>query len=144
MRVLLVSGSGGVLLDMLALRPWWSRHDASWVAAPAADTAAALAGLPVTWEPDPPGAASVIAATWRALALLRRDRPDLVISAGRRLALPYFVAARLRGVPAVWVETLTQVGPPTGSARLCVRLARSVLVQRGERSDAGVLVGELY
>lgn len=26
-RVLLVSSSGGVLLDLLALRPWWSRHD---------------------------------------------------------------------------------------------------------------------
>jgi hypothetical protein len=26
-RILLVTSSGGVLLDLLGLRAWWSRHD---------------------------------------------------------------------------------------------------------------------
>jgi hypothetical protein len=143
-RVLLVSGSGGVLLDMLALRPWWQRHDASWVAAPAADTAVALDGQPVTWQPDPTGWPQAVSATLCAWRTLGRIRPDLVVSAGRRLAVPYFVAARLRGVPAIWVETLTQTGPPTGGARLCARLARVVVVQRPSRASEGILVGELY
>jgi UDP-N-acetylglucosamine:LPS N-acetylglucosamine transferase len=143
-RVLLVSGSGGVLLDMLALRPWWQRHDASWVAAPASDTAVALHGLTVTWQPEPTGWLQAVPATWYAWRTLGRIRPDLVVSAGRRLAVPYFAAARLRGVPTIWVETLTQTGPPTGGARLCARLARTVLVQRPARARAGVLVGELY
>ena len=30
--MLLVSSSGGVLPDLLALRPWWGRYDVSWVA----------------------------------------------------------------------------------------------------------------
>jgi UDP-N-acetylglucosamine:LPS N-acetylglucosamine transferase len=147
LRVVIVSGSGGVLLDTLALRPWWERHDTSWVAVPAADTEVALAGLPVTWLPDPPGWPHLAAATWRAFRLLGRSRPDLLISAGRRLAVPFFLAARLRGVPAVWLETLTQTGTPSGTARLAARLARVVLVQRPERVAAhrdAVLVGELY
>jgi hypothetical protein len=37
-RILLVSSSGGVLLDLLALEPWWSRYDAIWAAMRAADT----------------------------------------------------------------------------------------------------------
>ncbi|GIF20763.1 hypothetical protein Ate02nite_34930 [Paractinoplanes tereljensis] len=145
--MVIVSGSGGVLLDTLALRPWWQRHDTSWVAVPAADTEIALAGLPVTWQADPPGWPHTVAAVWRAYHHLRRSRPDLLVSAGRRLTVPYFLAARLRRVPAVFVETLTQTSTPCGTARLSARLARVVLVQRPDRVTAhrdAVLVGELY
>ncbi|MEU4240165.1 hypothetical protein [Actinoplanes sp. NPDC026619] len=147
LRVMIVSGSGGVLLDMLALRPWWQQHDTTWVAVPAADTEIALAGLPVTWQPDPAAWPHAAAAVWRAFRLLGRAKPDLVVSAGRRLTLPFFLAARLRRVPTIWLETLTQTGTPCGAARLHARLARLVLVQRPERVAAhrdAVLVGELY
>jgi len=131
MRLLLVTGSGGVLLDLLALRPWWQRHDTSWVAVWAADTEVALAGLPVTWERSATG-------VWRAIRLLRAHRPDLVVSAGRRTAVPFLVAARLLRVPAIWVESLTETGPRARVARL----ACEVVVQRPTRP--GVYVGELY
>jgi hypothetical protein len=147
LRVLLVSSSGGVLLDVLALRPWWQRHDTSWVAMPAADTEVALAGQPVTWQLTPAGWASMMPAVWRAWRLLRRDRPDLIISAGHALAVPYLLTARLRGVRTIWLETLTETGGPARSARVCARLAHTVLVQRASRLAAhrhGVLVGELY
>ena len=145
--MVIVSGSGGVLLDTLALRPWWQHQETSWVAVRAADTEIALAGLPVTWLPDPPGWPHMIAAAWRAFWLLGRLRPDLLVSAGRRLTLPFFVAARLRRVPTIWLETLTQRGTPCGTARLSARMAHVVLVQRPERVAAhrdAVLVGELY
>jgi UDP-N-acetylglucosamine:LPS N-acetylglucosamine transferase len=145
--VLLVSSSGGVQLDLLALRQWWQRHYTYWVAVRAADTSIALAGLRVTWQHAPYGWAQVPSAVWRAVRLLRRDRPDVIVSAGRGLAVPYFLAARLRGVPAIWLETLTQTEPPVGAARLCTRLARAVLVQRPARlatHKRAVLIGELY
>jgi hypothetical protein len=145
--VLIVSGGGGVLLDLLALRPWWQRHDTAWVAVRAADTEVALADLPVTWQREPAAWPHGVAAVWRAFRLLGRSRPDLVVSAGRRLAVAYFLAARLRGVPTVWLETLTRTDNPGGTARLGAWLARVVVVQRPERAAAhrdAVLVGELY
>jgi UDP-N-acetylglucosamine:LPS N-acetylglucosamine transferase len=144
LRVLLVSSSGGVLLDLLALRPWWRRHESSWVAVRAADTEVALAGLPVTWRPEPAGLVQLCAATWRAVAEIRRRRPDVLVSAGRGLAVPYFLAARLCRVRTIWLETLTRT---EGAAPLCARLAGTVLVQRESRLRAhagAVLVGELY
>lgn len=140
LRVLLVSSSGGVLLDLLALRPWWRRHESSWVAVRAADTEVALAGLPVTWQAGP---GWLLPATWRALRLLRRERPDVIVSAGRGLAVPYFLAGRLAGVRTIWLETLTRTGGPARVARL----AHVVLVQRSSRLGVhprAVLVGELY
>ena len=145
--MLIVSGGGGVLLDVLALRPWWQRHDTAWVAVRAADTQIALTGLPVTWQPEPAAWPHGLAAVWRAFRLLGHFEPDLVVSAGRRLTVAYFLAARLRGVPTVWLETLTRTGTPGGTARLSAWLARVVVVQRPERVAAhrdAVLVGELY
>jgi UDP-N-acetylglucosamine:LPS N-acetylglucosamine transferase len=78
--------------------------------------------------------------------LLRR-RPRLVLSAGTALAVPWFVAARLLGIPTVWVETLNLVDGQGRAARICARLSSAVAVQRSEqlaRHRRGVHVGELY
>src|SRR5689334_12703982 len=106
MRVLLVTGSGGSLLNLLALRPWWERHDTSWAAVAAADTTSALAGQPVTWMPASAG-------LWRAGRVLLGCRPHLVVSASPRAALPFFLVARPARIPALWIGT-----PSSRTARL--------------------------
>src|SRR5262245_28552132 len=128
-HVLLVSSSGGVLLDLLALAPWWRRQRTTWAAVRAADTESALHGQDVHWIRECP-AGRPVPALARALRLLRRDRPDLVVSAGSGSAVPFFVAARLLRVPSIWISTLNIVSTPGRADRLCSRLASAVLVQR--------------
>jgi hypothetical protein len=148
-RVLLVSSSGGVLLDLLALKPWWSRHDVSWVAVHAEDTAALLTGQRVHWEREqsahrPLGALS---AAVRSLRMLRRERPDVIISAGTGVAVGVFLAARVLRIPALWLETFNIVDAAGSASRICSRLASAVLVQRPSLAGArprAVLIGELY
>jgi hypothetical protein len=148
-RVLLASSSGGVLLDLLALKPWWSRHDVSWVAVRAEDTAALLAGHRVHWEREqsahrPLGA---LRAAMRSLWILRRERPDVIISAGTGVAVGVFIAARVLRIPALWLETFNIVDTAGSASKICGRLASAVLVQRpalvGTRPRA-ILIGELY
>jgi UDP-N-acetylglucosamine:LPS N-acetylglucosamine transferase len=147
--VLLVSSSGGVLLDLLALEPWWSRHETAWVAVRAPDTEALLSGHRVHWESEQSARhpIGVLAATVRILRLLRSERPDLIISAGTGVAVGVFIAARLRRVPAIWIETFNLVDVPGIASRFCSRLAAAVLVQRPSLVDLrprAVLIGELY
>jgi hypothetical protein len=148
-RVLLVSSSGGVLLDLLALEPWWSRHDVSWVAVRAPDTATLLAGQRVHWEREQQTGrpAGVLAAAVRGWRILRRERPDVIISAGTGVAVGVFAAARVLRIPAVWLETFNLVDTVGVASKICGRLAAAVLVQRpsllGSRPRA-VLIGELY
>jgi hypothetical protein len=148
-RVLLVSSSGGVLLDLLALKPWWSRHEVSWVAVHAEDTATLLAGQRVHWEREQSASSplGVLGAVLRSLRILRRERPDVIVSAGTGVAVGVFLAARLLRIPALWLETFNIVGVPGSASKLCGRLAAAVLVQRpslvGTRPRA-VLIGELY
>jgi hypothetical protein len=147
LSVLLVTSSGGVLADLLGLRPWWEAHQRRWVAVRAADTQSQLAGEVVRWADEQrlsrPWAVPL--ATLRAWRDMRRARPDIIISAGTGIAVGYFCAARLLGVPALWVETFNIVGPSGVAARICGRLASRVLVQRSTLLDRpqAVLVGEL-
>ncbi len=147
-RILLVSSSGGVLTDLLAMRPWWERLDRRWVAVCAADTEQLLDGESVRWAEDiaPTRPLRMLAAVAAAERDLRRTPVDLVVSAGTAVAVPYFVAARRRGIASWWVETFNMVGPPGRAARTCSGLARRTLVQRpGLVVDRrrSVVVGEL-
>ena len=148
-RLLLITSSGGVALDVMALRPWWSQHDVRWVAARAPDTDDLLADAEVSWvselRPDDPMA--IARATASALIDLHRNRPDLVLSAGTGVAVPYFVASRALGVPTWWLQTLNVVADDGLASRVCARLARRVLVQRPQllaEHRRAAFVGELY
>jgi hypothetical protein len=148
-RLMLVSSSGGVLLDLLALEPWWSRHEVTWVSVSAPDTDDVLSAYDVTWLPEQAAARPwrVLPAAVRAWRHLGTARPDVVVSPGTGVAIAYFLAARVRRIPTMWLETFNMVDKPGIAARICTRLAGAVLVQRREllatRPNA-VLVGELY
>src|SRR5258708_18160847 len=122
-RVLLVSSSGGVLLDLLALKPWWSRHDVSWVAVRAEDTAALLTGQRVYWEQEQSAhrPIGVLGAVVRSLRMLRRERPDVIVSAGTGVAVGVFLAARVLRIPALWLEKLQMVGAAGAAKRAYLR-----------------------
>lgn len=151
--VVLISSSGGVLLDVLALAPWWERHTVRWVSVAAEDTREVLAGYDVTWcsELRPAPRLSFALEAARATLFARRElrrRPcALIVSAGSGVAIPWFVAAWIARVPRVYVETFNVRGRPGLAARLCARLASTVIVQHPElmaKHRRALYVGELY
>jgi len=148
-RVLLVSSSGGVLLDLLALRPWWECRERLWLVVDAADTADALAGEAVLRAPEvrPWSFSALLRATFHAWCLVRRERIDCVVTAGSGIAVPVFAAAALLRVPSFWVETRNVLDGSGFAASVGARLATSTLVQH--RSLLGVhrsavLLEDLY
>ena len=146
--VLAVSSPGGVLVDTLALTR--AMGPTRWAAVPAVDTRARLDGHDVIWmdevEADRP--VSRVRGLWHAWRDLRRRPPEVLVSAGTGLAVPWFLAARMLGIRTIWIETWNLVGREQGlAASICSRLADSVAVQRPERllvHRRSVLVGELY
>lgn len=148
-ELLLVSSSGGVLLDLLALERWWSRHNVTWVSVSAPDTKDVLSDHAVHWLPEQSASQPwrLPGATVRAWRHLGDVRPDVVVSPGTGVAVGYFLAAKLRRIPTIWIETFNMVDRPGFAARVCSRLAGAVVIQRPEllatRRNA-VLVGELY
>lgn len=148
-RILLVSSSGGVLLDLLALRPWWSRHAAVWAVPRAADTTESLRGMPVYWiaETSLRHPSRFVPGLLHAWSIIRRTRPNLIVSAGSGAAVPFFILARTLAIPSFWFSTFNIVAQPGVSERICGRLATRVFVQQPSlltvHRDA-TLIGELY
>lgn len=75
---------------------------------------------------SPFGVGRNAAAAARAFSTLR---PDLVVSSGANVAVPFCLVARARGVPLVFVETMARVQRGSLSGRILAPLARHVLVQ---------------
>lgn len=148
-ELLLVSSSGGVVLDLFGLAPWWRGRPRRWVSVHASDTDELLADESVTWQPElsPRSALLLVRNVTGAVRSLRREPVAAVVSAGSGVAVPWFLAAFVCHVPRVWVETLNVVGRPGLASRVCARMASVVLVQHPHqvgRHRRALMVGELY
>lgn len=148
-KVLLISSSGGVLLDLLALKPWWSRHKTAWAAVRAEDTHSMLPRSRTIWIRERPGTSplQLLAGIRDAVRIIRRFRPDLIVSAGSGAAVGFFLVAYALRIPSFWIETMN-MGKDRGiSSRICARIASEVIVQRQsllQVHPGAVCIGELY
>lgn len=77
------------------------------------------------WWQLPLVAVDFLSATWRSYQLLRRYRPDLFLSFGGYLAVPFALAARLQGIPVLTHEQTRVVGVAN---QWIIRLADAVAI----------------
>ncbi len=131
MRVLLVCSPGGHLQQMLALEPAWRDYERAWVTLPGADVSSLLAEEQVTIAHSPTNRnlKNLVRNAVLAWRLLRRRRPDAILSTGAGLAVPFFVIGRLLGIRLVYVESVTRTESLSLSGRLVYPLASRFFVQ---------------
>lgn len=141
-RILLVATPGGHLMQMLALKPAWEDFEHEWVTLSAADTRYLLADENVTYGYAP--AARNIPNFFRNLRLawtmVRRYRPDAILSTGSAVAVPFFIVGWLLGVRLVYVESFTRVHKPALSGRLVYPFADAFFVQWDSISEPGRVI----
>ena len=128
---LLVCSPGGHLLQMLSLEPSWCVLDTAWVTLPGADVEHLLAGRDVVLAHGPTNRSLVnfvrnAVLAWRVVG---RRRPDVILSTGAGLAVPFFLAGRLHRCRLVYVESLTRTRGLSLSGRIVYPLADAFLVQ---------------
>jgi UDP-N-acetylglucosamine:LPS N-acetylglucosamine transferase len=144
MRVLLVCSDGGHLAQLHQLRPWWSRQERTWVTFRKPHAMSLLKGEDVVWAHHPTTRSVVnlvrnVALAWR---VVREREPAVVVSDGAGVAVPFFLVARIRKVPTIYVEVYDRISR-TVSGRLCRPLSSLFLVQWPEQQrlykDSAVL-----
>ena len=148
MKAMLVCSSGGHLLQLHQLKQWWERHERLWVTFEKPDAVSLLRDEQVAWAHHPTtrnvrNLLRNFALAWR---LLRRYRPDVVVSTGAAVAFPFFVVARLLRIKTVYVEVYDRIDLPTLTGRLCHPLSDLFLLQWDEQRrfyPRGELIGTL-
>jgi UDP-N-acetylglucosamine:LPS N-acetylglucosamine transferase len=80
---------------------------------------------------------------WR---VLRRERPDVIVSTGAGVAFPFFVLAKLLGIKTVYVEAYERMDRASLTGRLCYPICDLMVLQWEEQRrfyPRGELVGAL-
>lgn len=148
-RVLLVSSSGGHLVQLARLRPWWESRERAWVTFPGPDSESLLTGeeVHIAYHPTTRNAVNAVRNLGLAANLLLRYKPDLVVSTGAGVAFPFFVMARALRIRTVYLEVFDRVDLPSLTGRLCYPIADLFLLQWREQQSAykrGQVVGSVF
>ena len=102
---------------------------------PTPDARSLLAGEPVIWafHPTTRNVINLVRNLGLAWRLLRRRRPDVVVTTGAGVAFPFFLIARCLGVRTVYLEVYDRIELRTLTGGLCHPLANLFLVQWEEQ-----------
>jgi UDP-N-acetylglucosamine:LPS N-acetylglucosamine transferase len=148
LKVMMVCSAGGHLLQLYRLKPWWERQDRTWVTFEMPDSTSLLADEDVSWAHYPttrnvPNLIRNFGLAWR---LIRRHRPQVVVSSGAGVALPFFLIGRLFGARTIYVEVYDRIDLPTMTGKLCYPISNLFLLQWEQQRrfyKRGVVIGKL-
>lgn len=134
-RVLLVGSSGGHLAQMWSLRPWWEHWQRTWVTFDTPDAVSLLDEENAIWahHPTTRNVVNLMRNSTLAWRVIRQTRPDVVVSTGAGVALPFFFVARLMRIPTAYIEVYDRIDSATLTARLCRPFTSLMCVQWEEQ-----------
>ncbi len=134
-RVLLVGSSGGHLAQLWSLRPWWESWQRTWVTFDTPDAVSLLEEEDAMWahHPTTRNVLNLMRNSALAWRVIRQTRPDVVVSTGAGVALPFFVFARLMRIPTAYIEVYDRIDSATLTARLCRPFISLMCVQWEEQ-----------
>ncbi len=119
-RVLFASSAGGHLAQLLRLEPWYRHHEVRWVTFDLPDAISLLDDQPVVWahHPTTRNVKNLLRNGLLAIREIRQMRPDLIVSSGAAIAVPFFWIGKLFGAKTVYVEVIDRIDTRTLTARL--------------------------
>jgi beta-1,4-N-acetylglucosaminyltransferase len=148
MKICFVCSSGGHLLQLHILKDWWSRYDRFWVTFEKEDAVYLLKNEQTYWGyfPTNRNIKNLMKNTILAFKVLRREKPDLIISTGAGISVPFFYVGKLLGSKLIFIEVYDRIDSPTLSGRLVHPLADAFILQWEEQKKfyaKGQILGQL-
>jgi beta-1,4-N-acetylglucosaminyltransferase len=131
LRVGLVCSGGGHLAHMMWLRSWWEQHDRFFVTFDGVAGRVQVAEERVYWayQPTNRNPSNLLRNLGLAWRVLRKERPDVLVSTGAGVMVPFFWVAHLLNIPTVFLEVYDRVDKPALSGRLVAPWVDQVVVQ---------------
>lgn len=135
MKIGLVGSSGGHLTQLYMLKPYWQKWDRFWVTFDKEDARSLLQGEKVyhCYFPTNRSLIKLIRNTVLAWKVLQRERPELIISFGAAVAVPFFYIGKLFGAKVIYIEIFDRIDTPTLSGKLVYPIADRFIVQWEEQ-----------
>lgn len=120
MKLLLVCSSGGHFKALFQLQPFWALHHRCWVSFDTPSTRDSLVDERVFWAYSPTNrnAKNLLRNCILSWKVLRCYRPDVILSTGAGVAVPFLILGKFLGRRTVFVESVTRIKSLSLTARL--------------------------
>lgn len=131
MKVCLVGSSGGHLTHLYMLKPFWQNKERFWVTFDKEDARSLLVGEKMysCYYPTNRSIKALIINTILALKVLRKEKPDLIISAGAAVAVPFFYLGKLFGAKLIYIEVFDRIDQPTMTGKMVYPITDKFIVE---------------
>lgn len=135
MKVCLVGSSGGHLSHLYMLKPFWKNKEHFWVTFDKEDARSLLEGERVfhCYYPTNRSIKALLINTRIALKVLRNEKPDLIISTGAAVSIPFFYIGKIMGAKLMYIEVFDRINKPTLSGKMVYPITDKFIVQWEEQ-----------
>ena len=148
MKLCLVCSSGGHLIQLHLLRSWWSKYNRFWVTFKKEDALSLLEDEKVYYGyfPTTRNIKNLIRNTLLAVKILTKERPNIIISTGAGIAVPFFYLGKLLKAKLIYVEVYDRISSPTLTGKVVCPITDIFVLQWEKQKKfypKGVVIGEL-
>ena len=130
-KVCLVGSSGGHLTHLYMLKPFWENKDRFWVTFDKEDARSLLntEKMISCYYPTNRSLKALVKNTKLAFKVLRKERPDLIISSGAAVAVPFFYIGKLFGAKLIYIEVFDRIDQSTLTGKMVYPVTDLFIVQ---------------
>ncbi len=131
LKVCLVGSSGGHLTHLYMLKSFWQNKERFWATFDKEDARSLLKGEKIypVYYPSNRSIKALLINTYRAVKILRKERPDLIITSGAAPAIPFFWIGKLMGAKTIYIEVFDRIDKPTISGKVCYPVSDVFVVE---------------
>lgn len=149
MKVCLVGSSGGHLTHLYLLKPFWKDRERFWVTFDKEDARSILENeiFYPCYYPTNRNLKNLIKNTILAFKILRKERPDIIVSSGAAVAVPFFYLGKIFGAKTVYIEVFDRIDAPTMTGKLVYPVTDRFIVQWEEMKKVypkAINLGEIF
>ena len=130
-KVCLVGSSGGHLAHLYMLKDFWKDKDRFWVTFDKTDANSILKNEKKynCYYPTNRNIKNLIKNTFLAIRILCKEKPNLIISSGAAVAVPFFYIGKLMGAKTIYIEVFDRIDKATLTGKLVYPITDKFIVQ---------------
>lgn len=130
-KVCLVGSSGGHLAHLYMLKPFWKDKERFWVTFDKEDARSLLENerMYPCYFPTNRSLKALLINTRLAWKTLQKEKPDLIVSSGAAVAVPFFYLGKFFGAKTIYIEVFDRIDKPTMTGKMVYPVSDRFIVE---------------
>ena len=119
------------MTHLYMLKPFWENKKRFWVTFDKEDARSLLENEQMffCYYPTNRSLKALFINTKLAWNILKREKPDLIISSGAAVAVPFFYLGKAFGIKTIYIEVFDRINKPTLTGKMVYPIADRFIVE---------------